>query len=61
MDGLCAAGATVEAVCLLKNMVLSRGANNTRFSVLKITENIVERIYGIANFSIGLAKESSRK
>jgi len=61
MDGLGPEIFIAEAFCLLKKMVLSNGASNTRLSVLNITENIVVRIYGIANFSIGLAKDSNRK
>jgi hypothetical protein len=61
MEGICAAGAIAAEPCLLKNIVSSRGTSNTRLSVLNITVNMVVIIYGIANFSIGLAKDSSRK
>ena len=47
--------------CFPENNVWSKGANSARFSVLNITENIVVMMYGIANFSIGLAKDNSRK
>jgi len=44
MDGLMAGGATAADPCLLKNMVLSSGTNNTRLSVLNITVNMVVKI-----------------
>ena len=37
------------------------GTNSTRLSVLNITVNMVVKIYGIANFSIGFAKDNRRK
>jgi hypothetical protein len=46
---------------LVKNIVLSSGTSKTRFNVLNITVKMVVIIYGIANFSIGLANERSRK
>ena len=61
MDGLTADGAIAADPCLLKNIVLSNGTNSTKLSVLNITVNIVVMIYGMANFSIGLAKESNLK
>lgn len=50
-----------NAPCLPENNVCSKGASSARFNVLNITENIVVIIYGMANFSIGLANDSSRK
>jgi len=47
--------------CLPENNVVNKGASKARFSVLNITENIVVMMYGMANFSIGLAKDNSRK
>jgi hypothetical protein len=44
MEGATVAGATAAEPCLVKNMVLSSGTNNTRLSVLNITVNMVVTI-----------------
>jgi hypothetical protein len=41
--------------------VSSKGAKRAKFRVLNSIASIVEETYGIANFSIGLAKESNLK
>jgi hypothetical protein len=44
-----------------KNKVSNKGAKRAKLRVLKIIDSMVVKIYGNANFSMGLAKERRRK
>jgi hypothetical protein len=53
--------ALVAISSLLLNKVFNRGANNARFNVLNRMYKIVAKKYGIANFSMGFAKDNNLK
>lgn len=52
---------TQSADFLSEKSVCNKGATSARFKVVNMIEKSVVIIYGMANFSIGLAKESSLK